>query len=188
MVNTLFIIYLVIKYLELTDTFGKGNSLKGSEEMTNASEELIGLIGQFRIFMKNLNSEWSRKTMTGMNATQFKLLYTLHSSGSLKVSEIAELLGLTSGAVTGITDKLAADGLISRERASNDRRVVFIALTPSGEKLVDRVVETHQEIFSSFFHALPEEDIQHLRRIFSKLIANMEEGKLEKIILHGRID
>ncbi|GMK45849.1 hypothetical protein PghCCS26_29770 [Paenibacillus glycanilyticus] len=148
--------------------------------MTNASEELINLIGQFRLFLKNVANDWSKKTMAGMNTTQFKLLYTLHSSGPLKVSELAELLGLTSGAITGIADKMLAEGLISRERTADDRRVVIIALTSAGDKLVNQVMECHEELFSSFFNGLPEEDLQHLRRIFSKLTANMDEGKLGK--------
>ncbi|SFE74246.1 DNA-binding transcriptional regulator, MarR family [Paenibacillus catalpae] len=142
--------------------------------MRNTSEELIGFIGQFRTFLRNVNSEWSKNTICGMNYTQFKLLLTLHTSGSLKVSDIADILGLTSGAITGIADKLVAEGWISRERASNDRRVVYIALTAKGKEMMDDVFETQKETFSSFFNVLPEEDIQHLRRIFSELLANMD--------------
>ncbi|MCM3630863.1 MarR family transcriptional regulator [Paenibacillus glycanilyticus] len=142
--------------------------------MTNANEEMIGFIGQFRTFLKNVNNEWSKKTMSGMNYTQFKLLFTLHTSGSLKVSDIADVLGLTSGAITGIADKLVAEGWISRERANDDRRVVYIELTPKGKAMVDDVLESQKETFSSFFHVLPVEDIQHLRRIFTQLLANMD--------------
>jgi Transcriptional regulators len=142
--------------------------------MTNANEELIGFMGQFKTFLKNVNNEWSRKTMTGMNYTQFKLLFTLHTSGSLKVSELADILGLTSGAITGIADKLVAEDLISRERANDDRRVVYIELTTKGKDMVDDVLESQKETFSSFFNVLPEEDIQHLRRIFAQLLANMD--------------
>ncbi|ACS99536.1 MarR family winged helix-turn-helix transcriptional regulator [Paenibacillus sp. JDR-2] len=142
--------------------------------MTNANEELIGFMGQFKTFLKNVNNEWSRKTMTGMNYTQFKLLFTLHTSDSLKVSELAEILGLTSGAITGIADKLVAEGLISRERANDDRRVVYIELTAKGKDMVDDILESQKETFSSFFNVLPEEDIQHLRRIFAQLLANMD--------------
>jgi DNA-binding MarR family transcriptional regulator len=142
--------------------------------MTNTSEELIGFIGQFRTFLRNVNSDWSKKTMCGMNYTQFKLLFTLHTSGTHKVSDIADILGLTSGAITGIADKLVAEDWISRERASNDRRVVYIALTAKGQEMVDEILESQKETFSSLFNVLPEEDIQHLRRIFSELLANMD--------------
>lgn len=142
--------------------------------MTNANEELIGFMGQFKTFLKNVNNEWSRKTMTGMNYTQFKLLFTLHTSGSLKVSELADILGLTPGAITGIADKLVAEDLISRERANDDRRVVYIELTTKGKEVVDDILESQKETFSSFFNVLPEEDIQHLRRIFTQLLANMD--------------
>ncbi|WP_336776144.1 MarR family winged helix-turn-helix transcriptional regulator [Paenibacillus sp. MMO-58] len=142
--------------------------------MTTANEELIGFMGQFKTFLKNVNNEWSRKTMTGMNYTQFKLLFTLHTSGSLKVSELADILGLTSGAITGIADKLVAEDLISRERAKDDRRVVYIELTAKGKDVVDDILESQKETFSSFFNVLPEEDIQHLRRIFTQLLANMD--------------
>jgi DNA-binding MarR family transcriptional regulator len=50
---------------------------------------------------------------------------------------------ITSGTVTKRVDRLAAAGLVTRDRVEHDGRVRRIALTESGRALVDEVVGLH---------------------------------------------
>ncbi|MBR7830610.1 MarR family transcriptional regulator [Actinospica sp. MGRD01-02] len=43
--------------------------------------------------------------------------------------DLARLTGLTTGAITGVIDRLERDGYVRRERDSNDRRKIFVELT-----------------------------------------------------------
>ncbi len=53
----------------------------------------------------------------------------------LPMSRIARDLAMTSGGFTKLADRMARDGLIDRRGSSGDRRVVFAALTESGQKM-----------------------------------------------------
>ena len=62
----------------------------------------------------------------GLNATDHKALDLLSRAGPITAGQLAELTGLTTGAVTGIIDRLEAGGFVRRERDPQDRRRVII--------------------------------------------------------------
>jgi DNA-binding MarR family transcriptional regulator len=66
----------------------------------------------------------------------FVLSY-LYRETKCRSTDIARILGITSGAVTGLTDKLTAHGLIERHRPEDDRRVVQLSLTEQGRETVE---------------------------------------------------
>ena len=49
---------------------------------------------------------------------------------------LAEATGLTSGAITGLLDRLERAGLARRERSREDRRKVMVRLLPAVERRV----------------------------------------------------
>ncbi|HEU5379898.1 MAG TPA: MarR family transcriptional regulator [Ktedonobacteraceae bacterium] len=62
----------------------------------------------------------------GLSATDLKCLDLLDRMGPLTAGQLAELVGLTGGAITAMIDRLEAGGFVQRERDSTDRRRVFI--------------------------------------------------------------
>jgi DNA-binding MarR family transcriptional regulator len=74
----------------------------------------------------------------GLNATDLKCL-DLARGGSLPVTagQLAELSGLTSGAVTGVIDRLEAAGFVRRARDPADRRRVIIEPVHGREEKID---------------------------------------------------
>lgn len=145
--------------------------------MQGNSKDLITFSGLFRTLLKNMTQEWNKKMTHNLSYTQFKVMFMLQNENAekRKVSELAESIGLTPGAITGVVDKLLAEGYVNRERALDDRRVVYVELTAKGKELIAEVLETQGEMISQFFNVLPEEDIQHLRRIFTQMLANIEK-------------
>lgn len=140
------------------------------------SELLFEVTAMFRALLKNLSQEWNKISAKEYNLTfpQFQVLFTLKNKGSLKVSELAEALALTSPAITSLTDKLILSGYVIRERAENDRRVVYTKITDEGHAIIDKIKEDQKEVIQGFFGMLSEEDIQHLRRIFSSMLSDID--------------
>ena len=62
----------------------------------------------------------------GLNPTDLKSSAILSEVGPMTAGEMAELLGLTTGAITGVIDRLEKVGLVQRERDPDDRRRVVI--------------------------------------------------------------
>jgi DNA-binding MarR family transcriptional regulator len=66
----------------------------------------------------------------GMNPTDLKVLSILSRQGPLSAGRIAELTGLTTGAITFMLDRLEKVGYARRVRHPTDRRSVLIELLP----------------------------------------------------------
>lgn len=74
----------------------------------------------------------------GLNATDTRCLDILARSGAtlMTAGALKDATGLTTGAITGILDRLERAGFVKRMRDSNDRRKVFVRLVPkAGLKL-----------------------------------------------------
>jgi DNA-binding MarR family transcriptional regulator len=66
----------------------------------------------------------------GINSTDLECLDHI-SRGQLTAGRLAQLTGLTSGAVTGIIDRLERAGLARRERDADDRRKILVRALPA---------------------------------------------------------
>jgi DNA-binding MarR family transcriptional regulator len=62
------------------------------------------------------------------------------------MGEVAEALGLSRPGVTSTINRLVAQGLVLRERAGDDRRLLHARLTPAGRQRVDEAARTHDDL------------------------------------------
>jgi DNA-binding MarR family transcriptional regulator len=65
----------------------------------------------------------------GVNLTDLHCLSIIQSRGGVTAGELAAEAGLTTGAITGVIDRLERAGYATRERDPDDRRRVTIAVT-----------------------------------------------------------
>lgn len=68
----------------------------------------------------------------GLTYTQYLVMLVLWESGTSSVGQMSTRLGLDSGTLTPLLKRLEQRGLVTRERAAKDERVVQIGLTRSG--------------------------------------------------------
>jgi DNA-binding MarR family transcriptional regulator len=135
----------------------------------NDHRNLLELEEAARLLFRKISSSWSKFNEIGMTPAQGFLLDKLDSEGPLKASQIAEILCYTPGAITTLSDKLIAAGLAERERTEEDRRVVYLSITEEGRQLLGKIRTQRRINVETFFGDLPDEDIQHLIRIFKKV-------------------
>src|ERR1044071_7373252 len=73
----------------------------------------------------------------GVGATDFDALILLDTAGPLAAGRIAEAMAITTGAVTGLIDRLERAGWVQRTRHEADRRQVLIELAPARRDPLD---------------------------------------------------
>jgi DNA-binding MarR family transcriptional regulator len=71
----------------------------------------------------------------GISNSDMDCMDFLNMEGRMTAGRLAELTGLTTGAITGVIDRMEKAGFVRRERDDSDRRKVFIAPVP--ERLVE---------------------------------------------------
>jgi DNA-binding MarR family transcriptional regulator len=77
----------------------------------------------------------------GLHPTDHKCIDLLSSAGAMTAGELAEATGLTTGAITGVIDRLEAAGFLRREDDPNDRRRVILRLVPKKYRDIARLFE-----------------------------------------------
>src|SRR5712692_5202881 len=70
----------------------------------------------------------------GVSSSDMDCIDFLNVEGRMTAGRLAELTGLTTGAITGVVDRMEKAGLVRRERDNEDRRKVFIV--PVAERVV----------------------------------------------------
>lgn len=84
-------------------------------------------------------------------------------------SVVADLTGLTRGAISKLIDRLLLKGLVTREEFSGDRRYQEIKLTAKAIKLVPRLAAIADENDESFFSMLSQSERKSLVHTLLKL-------------------
>lgn len=89
-----------------------------------------------RKFMGMLMGELSRDRLS---FPQYFLLGHLGSHGPIGMTSIAELMGHSTPAATGLVQRLEKLGYVKRTHGIDDRRKVTVAVTPKGIRLVEGI-------------------------------------------------
>lgn len=74
---------------------------------------------------------------TGLTGPQIWAVKIISELGTVRISDLARAMYLHPATVVGIVDRLEKRGLAVRERSSEDRRVVEVALSSEGKRLVN---------------------------------------------------
>ena len=85
---------------------------------------------------------------------QFVSLDLIETKGSLKMKELAKELNITLPAATKIVNRLVKLGLVKREFDSLDRRVVKVALTQKGKKILEETKKERKKVIEKVFEKL----------------------------------
>jgi DNA-binding MarR family transcriptional regulator len=84
----------------------------------------------------------------GLSLTGFEALRRLAESPGERATmgDVADAIGLSRAGVTSTVNRLVAEGLVLRERAEGDKRLLHARLTPAGRERVTAAARTHDEL------------------------------------------
>lgn len=91
------------------------------------------------------------------------------------MSTIARKLGITVGSLTTSMNSLVNKKYVVRERSEADRRIVYIRLTPKGEKAYRHHEEFHKKMVESAMEKLSEEEVKALSKALDGLFEFFQE-------------
>lgn len=85
------------------------------------------------------------------------------------MSTVAKELSVTIGTLTIAINSLVKKGYVERVRSEKDRRVVYISLTPKGQKAYRHHEEFHRQMILATIDGLSEEEAKILVQALSNL-------------------
>jgi DNA-binding MarR family transcriptional regulator len=113
----------------------------------------------------------------GLRRWSWDVLTALRRSGAPYRSAPTSLYGSlmrTSGAISNRLRRLEEAGLVRRVPDPADGRGVLVELTPSGRRLVDRVIAKHLETERQMLAGLSRAEQRELQALLRKLLLSLE--------------
>jgi DNA-binding MarR family transcriptional regulator len=108
---------------------------------------------------------------------RFDLLAQLdRAPDGLTMGELSSRLMVSNGNVTGLTETLVREGLVSRLPEPDDRRSLRIRLTAAGKRAFDAVTPTHERWIDEIMAGLSRAEMAHLLALLGKLKASAREA------------
>lgn len=100
----------------------------------------------------------------GISSSDLECLDFLNMEGRITAGRLAELTGLTTGAITGVVDRMEKAGLVRRERDVSDRRKVFIAIVPEALAKIGRFYQPLQKAVTRDWEGYTDAELKLLLR------------------------
>ena len=101
---------------------------------------------------------------------KYWLLRLLKRSGGMSISQLAEALGITGSSVTTACKKLEQAGLVSRERQSDDERMVRVTLTTEGLRTIEEWQQQRREFLAHLLAPLEQHEQEELHRLLEHML------------------
>ena len=108
----------------------------------------------------------------GLHITDHKSLDLIHRFGSMPAGKLAELTGLTTGAVTGIIDRLEKVGYVKRTNDPKDRRKTIVESTKNRklEKKIEAIFMPLHERIYKLLSSYSDGELAFLLNVMTELI------------------
>lgn len=105
---------------------------------------------------------------------QFAVLRMLFHDGPLAMGAIAEHLGISLAGATGIIDRLVIQGVVERTRSREDRRVVWVDLSPEGQKRMEHLKDDRHQQMQQLLQPLSPDEVETLLRLLERIAEGAE--------------
>ena len=110
----------------------------------------------------------------GLTASQYNVLRILRGEGKpMPCLEIGERMIQVVPAMTGLVDRLERQELVTRERCTEDRRVVYIQITRKALDLLRKMDQPVRDLHHQLVGHLSRSEQKQLSRLLEKARGNM---------------
>jgi DNA-binding MarR family transcriptional regulator len=113
--------------------------------VSRSDKELQDLLQQWRELMSAARPRWSAADLT---FTQLRALSVLARRQPLRMSDLAEALGMTAASASALIDRMVQRGFVTRRSDPDDRRTVLVELSRRGQRILDVMERGSSEHFT----------------------------------------
>ena len=98
-----------------------------------------------------------------------------------RADQLSRILRLTHGGAVRLVDRLIERNLVDKQPSAIDRRVMTLALTPSGLQLRDKLLALRRDALAALLKRVSPEDLAPLERIAEIIVAALPENALSAL-------
>ena len=149
---------------------------KNKEDMSEKKiDEILSnlLVSAYKIEEKAI----LRNSGKDLSISEIHVLREIPGEVPKKMSQIAEGLRISVGALTTAIDKLTDKGYVKRFRGKTDKRTVKVMLTPKGKEAYQKHDEFHRKMVDAAISELDENDRKILLEVLSRIETYFESAE-----------
>ena len=116
---------------------------------------------------------------SGLTSPQLLVMQAIEKEGKPSTSTLARHICVSQATMTRIVDRLERAGLVSREKSTQDKRVIHVRLTEAGHSRLKLAPEPLQAEFLRRFRELEDWEQQMLKSSLLRIAKMMDAEDLD---------
>jgi MarR family transcriptional regulator, multiple antibiotic resistance protein MarR len=138
-------------------------------------EMVIGhLIGRARTaLLTGMDSELEPFGLTG---AQFAVLKNVADGAANTAADLCRTMHYDTGSMTRMLDRLEEKAVLRRERCTEDRRVVFLRITESGNELLPQLRTAVARVLTRHLASFSPTEVDAFKQFLIRMIQNGQQG------------
>src|SRR5258708_6526989 len=121
----------------------------------------------------DIHSDYMQRNF-GLTGPQLTILRVINRLQPVSAGELAKSANFNRGTLTGILDRLEANGFVSRNRLAADRRSVILKLTAAGKRVLDEAPFLLRDSFLEELNQMSAAEQTNLLHTLEKTASLME--------------
>ncbi|MEU9118186.1 MarR family transcriptional regulator [Streptomyces sp. NPDC048483] len=150
-------------------------------EFQDLDPQVEQVVSALQRLNRRMNVAYGRQTATlGLSNAEWEVLKALVVSGApyrLGPGELAKRLGLTPAAMTHRIDRMASEGLVTRERDESNRVRVIVELTHEGREKWLEAMRLAAVFEEDLLQDISSEDRHRLGEVLTRLLRRVEDAQ-----------
>jgi DNA-binding MarR family transcriptional regulator len=125
------------------------------------------------IYSKKLHTE------LGLTTPQLLCLHTVAKAERMTLTDLAKSVHLGVSTINGIIDRLEAKHYLTRQRSTEDRRKVYLELSPAGREIVGRAPSLLQDTLAASLAKLSRAEQITIAESLERVVTLMAVEKID---------
>jgi DNA-binding MarR family transcriptional regulator len=139
-----------------------------------------------RVFATNRHQLEALFEREDLSFTQWRVLMCLRDDHGHTSADISRELAHDKGSMTRLIDQLETRGMLRRQRNAEDRRVVFLTLTPSGRAAVDGLIPKLVDYYNALLASFSPQEVKQLTQLLTRLRGVLRDSEVIPAATKGR--
>ncbi|MDO7905906.1 MarR family transcriptional regulator [Paenibacillus sp. JX-17] len=147
--------------------------MSGNQE---AKELIDRYLNASFIVGKRFSTELREHIEEELTAEQFGAMRLIRTRGKCTPTELADAFCVGKSTITAMISRLVTRGLIERTGDAKDRRVIYLSVTPEGEKIFQIADEKVQGILTPYLEHFEQHEVETFINSFERLATLMQDA------------
>lgn len=122
-------------------------------------------------YMNRCWREQSEGSDCSLTYAEYDYLETLNESGSMRLSDLAELMRVSKPTTSNMVGRLELKKLLIRQPCPEDGRAVKVALSKKGQELLNNDRVFYGQIIAGLLDGLSLQDQRHVEDLLARMVA-----------------